>query len=306
MDGKVCMVTGGSAGIGKAVALKLARLGATVVIVCRNRDRGEAALAEIKANSGNKAVDLMLADLSSQAAIRQLAHNFTDGYQQLHVLVNNAGIIPRKRSLTEDGIETAFAVNHLAYFLLTHLLLDVLKVSAPARIINVASGFHGETIDFDNLQGEKSYRELEPYGQTKLANILFTYELARRLQGTGVTVNCLSPEVDITTRLLFDFYLVQLQTGSFMAVLKFVNFMRKSIGRFIRSSVVGQPTTAGRTVVYLASSPEVEGVTGKYFVNCRETRSAEISYDEETARKLWHISLELTKLNRSYNGCTSK
>jgi NAD(P)-dependent dehydrogenase (short-subunit alcohol dehydrogenase family) len=205
MAGKVCMVTGANAGIGKATALGLAKLGAAVVMVCRDRERGEKALCEIQEQSGNEDITLPLADLSSQAKIRQLAADFKAQYSALHVLINNACIIPPERTVTEEGLETQFAVSHLAYFLLTNLLLDILKVSAPARIINVASMLHQfAAINFDDLQSERSYHPSLVYNQTKLANVLFTYELARSLEGTGVTVNCLHPGVT-DTKLLHDY-----------------------------------------------------------------------------------------------------
>jgi len=186
MRGKVCLVTGGSSGIGKATALGLANMGATVIVVGRDRSRGEAAVTEIKQKSNNDAVDLMLADLSSQASIRRLAEeDFKDRYEQLHVLINNAGVFTSKHTVTLDGIETTFAVNHLAPFLLTNLLLDVLKASAPTRIINItSSGERSGTINFDDLQGESRYSGFRAYNQSKLAMILFTYELARKLEGT--------------------------------------------------------------------------------------------------------------------------
>ncbi|KKK66203.1 hypothetical protein LCGC14_2966450, partial [marine sediment metagenome] len=194
MKGKVCMITGANSGIGKTTALGLVKMGTTVVMVCRNRNRGEAAMDEIKAQSGNESVELMIADLASQKSIRQLVKDFTDKYQQLHVLINNAGVAKANRTLTVDGIETTFAINYLAPFLLTNLLLDALKASTPARIVNVSSMvYKWGTIDFDNLQGEKRYDMDKAYNQSKLAIVLFTYELARRLQGTGVTVNSLEP-----------------------------------------------------------------------------------------------------------------
>ncbi len=194
MQGKVCLLTGATAGIGKATALGLAQMGATVVMVSRDRARGEAAQAEIKTKSGNAAVDLLLADLSAQQSIRQLAENFQQRYTQLHVLINNAGLFMLRRRTTVDGLEMTFAVDYLAPFLLTNLLLDVLKASAPARIVNVSSNSHeAGYIKLDDLQAEHNYRSMRAYGQAKLAVVLFTYELARRLQGTGVTANCLHP-----------------------------------------------------------------------------------------------------------------
>ena len=205
MLGKTCIVTGANAGIGRAITLGLAKMGATVVLVCRNQARGEAALNEIVKESGNNSLFLFLADLSSQSSIRQLVTDFKAEYDTLHVLINNAGVIPSQRTETEDGLETQFAVNYLAGFLLTNLLLDTLQASASARIINISSNAHkSATINFDDLQSKQSYNPQQVYQQTKLGNILFTYELARRLQGTPVTANCLHPGV-IVTRLLSDY-----------------------------------------------------------------------------------------------------
>src|SRR5437764_13741941 len=192
LQGKICMVTGANSGIGKATALELAQMGATVVMVCRDRARGEEASSEITTTSGNNAVDLLQADLSSQQSIRQLVEHFQHHYTQLHVLINNAGAtFPGRRRESVDGVEMTFAVNYLTPFLLTNLLLDVLKASAPARIVNVSSNSHeAGYIQLDDLQAEH-YRSMRVYGQAKLAVVLFTYELARRLQGSRVTANCL-------------------------------------------------------------------------------------------------------------------
>src|SRR4028119_1944429 len=187
---KVCLITGATSGIGKATAMGLASMGASVVMVGRDRGRGEAAMADIKENSGNASVGLMLADVSSQEEIRRLADEFKEAFPRLDVLINNAGVFRSKRITTADGIEMTFAVNHLAYFLLTNLLLDVLKASAPSRIVNVASGEQRNgAIDFDDLQGEKRYKGAKAYSQSKLATVLFTYELARRLERTGGAAN---------------------------------------------------------------------------------------------------------------------
>lgn len=281
MRGKVCMVTGANAGIGRATALGLAKTGATVVMVCRNRDRGQEALARVQQESGNSSVRLLLADLSSQASIHRLATDFKALYPALHVLINNAGIIPRRRILTDDGLETQFAVNHLAYFLLTVLLLDVLKAGAPARIVNVSSQLHGRApLDFDDLQSESGYNRTLVYARTKLANVLHTYELARMLEGTGVTANCLHPGV-VATNLLAD------ATG-LPRVIRFA-------ARVVRAS----PEAGALTSLYLATSPEVEGVTGKYFARERAVPSSEASYDQPAARRLWRISEELTGLSSS-------
>src|SRR5687768_2908269 len=200
MGEKVCLITGATSGIGKATAMGLANMGASVVMVGRDRGRGKAALAEIKEKSGNASVDLMLADLSSQQEIRRLADEFEEAYPRLDVLINNAGLFRSERITTADGLEMTFAVNHLAYFLLTNLLLDVLKANAPSRIVNVSSGDHSNgTIDFDDLQGYKGYKGPKAYSQSKLANLLFTYELAKRLEGTGITANCLHPGAGVRT-----------------------------------------------------------------------------------------------------------
>lgn len=276
MAGKTCILTGANTGIGKATAFGLAKMGATVVMVCRSLERGEAAMAEIKRGSGNDSVSLLLADLSSRAAIHRLAADFKAKYPNLHVLINNAGIIPKKRTVAEDGLETQFAVNHVAYFLLTNLLLDQLKASAPSRIINVSSQVHnGASIDFDDLQSERSYSPTRVYGWTKLANVLFTYELAHRLEGTRVTVNCLHPGT-VATNMLADY-----MPGG-------LRFLAKMIGV---SSEEGAQTS-----LFLATSPEVEGVSGKYFVNQGAVHSSKASYDKTAARRLWQVSAELTGL----------
>jgi len=279
MQGKICMVTGANSGIGKATALALAQMGATVVMVCRDRARGEEARSEITTKSRNNAVDLLLADLSSQQSIRQLVEHFKQRYTQLHVLINNAGAAFPGRRETVDGLEMTFAVNYLAPFLLTHLLLDVLKASAPARVVNVSSNSHKSGyIQMDDLQEEKRYRSMQVYGQSKLAVVLFTYELARRLQGTGVTANCLHPGFVAT-------HFGQRDVGPAFRLLV------KLIGRFGTS-----PQKGAKTSIYLASSPGVEGVTGKYFVKSIPKRSAAISYDESLQRQLWEQSAKLVNL----------
>ncbi len=278
MTGKVCMITGSNSGIGKATALALAKMGAIIVMVCRNESRGESAVNEIKALSGNQSVDLILADLSSQQSIRALAREFIHKYKELHVLINNAGVFLWKHSLTADGIETTFAVNHLAPFLLTNLLLDVLKRSAPARIVNVASSAHyGARINFNDLLGEKHYSGLGAYNQSKLANVLFTYELARGLEGTDVTANCLHPGV-VRTNLGRDNGRVFL-------------FLSKTSRLFSAS-----PEKGSQTAVYLASSPDVTNISGKYFDRKAERKSSRESYDEGVGRRLWQVSAELTNL----------
>lgn len=273
MTGKVCLITGANRGIGKATSLGLANMNATVIMVCRDEQLGQAARAEIIAETGNQAVELLVADLASQKSIHQLGNAFKDRHRQLHVLVNNAGLAKRHRTLTEDGLETTFAVNHLAPFLLTNLLLDSLKAGASARIVTVASMVHQwGWIDFDDLQGERRYRMSKAYNQSKLANVLFTYELAHRLEGTGVTANCVHPGMVITD-------LGREYTG-FMAL------MANKLWRpFMKS-----PRKGAETVIYLASSPDVESVTGKYFANSRAVRSSHASNNEALARRLWEVS----------------
>src|SRR6266702_1939297 len=276
-QGKICMVTGANSGIGKATALALAQVGATVVMVCRDRARGEQARSEITTKSKNTAVDLLQADLSSQQSIRHLVEHFQHHYPHLHVLINNAGASFPGRRETVDGLEMTFAVNYLAPFLLTNLLLDMLKASAPARIVNVSSATQASGyIQMDDLQAEKHYRSA--YGQSKLAEVLFTYELARRLQETGVTANCLHPGFVATN---FG------QIGTAPVIRTAVKFI----------SLFGlRPEEGAKTSIYLASSPGVEGVTGTYFVKSIPKRSASISYDESLQRQLWEQSAKLVNV----------
>lgn len=281
MNNKVCMITGASSGIGKATALGLAKMGATVVIVARDQARGQAAVEEIRSASGNPYVDLLVTDLSSQKAVRQLASEFISHYDHLHVLVNNAGIALTKRAVTEDSIEKVFAVNYLAPFLLTNLLLETLQSSTPARIVNVAGDFHRKaSIRFDDLMSERDYNGYRANNQAKLALILFTYELARRLDGTGVTANALHPGAVATEAVSKD-----------PDVPAFGRFMYHLFKPFFLS-----PEKGAETSVYLASSPDVEGVTGKYYLKKRAAASSPESYDLEIARRLWATSLKLTGL----------
>lgn len=279
MHGKICLITGGTNGIGKSTAQKLARLGATVVIVGRDEQKTNQVVAGIRSATGNPNVDSLLADLSSQQAIHQLAREFKRKYAQLHVLLNNAGGAFSARQLSVDGIEMTLALNHLAYFLLTNLLLDTLQASAPARVINVSSDAHARgKIDFDNLQGERSYSSFGPYGNSKLANILFTLELARRLEGTGVTVNALHPGF---TRTGFG----KNNPGLFMKVMG-----------VIVPLIARSPEKGAATSIYLASSPEVHGLTGKYFIDCKVSQAAPQAMDSGVAQKLWAVSAEMVHL----------
>lgn len=278
MQGKVCLITGGTNGIGKSAAHKLARMGATVVIVGRNARKTSQVIEEIRAASGNDTVDSLLADLSSRQEVRRLADEFESKYSRLHVLLNNAGAVFMQRQLSVDGIEMTLALNHLASFLLTNLLLDKIQVSAPARIINVSSGAHTSgKIEFDNLQGERDYSH-GAYGNSKLATILFTMELARRLEGTRVTVNALHPG------------LVSTGFGK-----NNPGFLMKTI-RAVVPLIARSPEKGAKTSVYLASSPEVQSITGKYFVDCKVTQPATQATDRAVARELWDISAEMVHL----------
>jgi NAD(P)-dependent dehydrogenase (short-subunit alcohol dehydrogenase family) len=275
MRDRVCLITGANSGIGLATAKALARMGATILMVSRDPARGATARADITADSGNDQVELFTADLASQAAIRGLSREIHARYTRLNVLINNAGGYMSQRLVSPDGLEMTFAVNHLGYFLLTDLLLDLLEAGAPARIVNVSSGAHkGAHMDFGDLQSEKSYHAWRAYGQSKLANVLFTNALARRLEGTGVTVNAVHPGVVATN---FG------KSGGLM------RFGLRVAGRFMLT-----PEEGADTVVWLASSPEAEGITGKYFVKRKAVRSSPESRDVAVQDRLWEISEELT------------
>jgi retinol dehydrogenase 14 len=275
MKSKICVVTGTTSGIGKETAVALARGGARVAIVCRTQDKGERALAEIRRRSAGD-VALFVADLASQRAIRVLAARLSTALPRIDVLVNNAGLILDRRVLTEDGLETTFAVNHIGYFLLTRLLEPKLLAGAPARVVNVASRAHQSgTLRFDDLMGAKGYDGWSAYVHSKLANIVFTYELARRLAGSGVTANCLHPGVIASN---FG------NAGPLMI----------RLGVRLGRPFMKGPARGADTSIYLASSLEVEGVSGKYFVNRRQARSNDESYDATVATRLWKVSEELT------------
>jgi NAD(P)-dependent dehydrogenase (short-subunit alcohol dehydrogenase family) len=274
LRGKVAMVTGASSGMGKEIALALAGTGANVVMVCRNPARGEAARAEVQQKSGNSAVELLIADLSSQKSIRHLAQEFEARHDRLNVLVNNAGVVLPARVETADGLETVFATNHLAPFLLTNLLLPALKAGAPSRVVTVASSVESMgKIDFDDLQSVKSFSEIRAYNASKLANVLFTYELARRVAGTGVTANAVEPGfIKTNLKVPFPFSLF--------------SFMRRSAAE------------GARPTVFLAASDEVEGVSGTFFNNKgAAAESSRGSRDEAVAKRLWQVSAELTHVD---------
>jgi NAD(P)-dependent dehydrogenase (short-subunit alcohol dehydrogenase family) len=282
MNGKVCLITGATSGIGAITALELAKMGAAVILVGRSTEKCAATQEMVIRETGSTQVNFLVADLSSMKQVRGLAQSFLAKHNRLDVLVNNAGSFFMHRKVTADGYECTFALNHLSYFLLTLLLLDTLKASRPSRIINVASDSHkGQQINFNDLNSKKSYLSFRAYGRSKLANILFTYELARRLEGTNVTANAVHP----------GFVATNIWGGLEMP-------------RWIRNLMVGlikmvalSPEKGAETNVYLAASPEVEGVSGKYFVRKQSVSSDHASYDEKAAHMLWQRSLEMSSLS---------
>jgi NAD(P)-dependent dehydrogenase (short-subunit alcohol dehydrogenase family) len=278
MGGKTVLVTGGTSGIGKATAVAMAAMGADVVVTGRDPERGERAVEEIRAESTGGSVELMLADLAMQAEVRKLAEEFRQRHDRLDVLVNNAGLVQSERTETPDGIETTLAVNHLASFLLTNLLLDHLKNSAPSRIVTVSSeAQRWGNMDFEDLQSRRKYRGMPVYGMTKLANIMFTYELAERLKGTGVTATCVHPGA-VNTNFAMN------NRGPMTLLFRLSKpFMRT-------------PDQGAAPLIYLASSWEVEGVSGKYYTDRKWIEPQEIALDPEARRKLWEASEELTGL----------
>ena len=280
LSGKIALVTGATSGIGFEASVKLAAMGATLVLVARDRARGEAAVVAVKKRSRSDAVSLMFCDFASLSQVRALAAGVMSSHPTLHILVNNAGSASPKREVTEDGIERTFAVNHLAPFLLTNLLLDLLKRSAPAKVINVASIEHRHgTLPFDNLQFEKGgYRITRAYARSKLANVLFTTELARRLTGTGVTANCLHPGA-VATNIWSH------------AAPGYVRLLIPVAKLFMLSSEKGADT-----VVYLAANPEIEGLTGGYYERNRKVTPSPLAQDHAIPKRLWDRSAALVGL----------
>jgi retinol dehydrogenase-14 len=276
VEGKICVITGSNSGIGKETALDLARKNAKVVMVVRNQERGKKAREEIISKSGNNSVDLMICDLSSIESIRRFADEFKAEYDKLDVLVNNAGSYFFKHQVTADGFEQTLAVNYLAPFLLTYELLSILESGAPSRIINVSSGNHKSgKIDFDDFQNERKYSGWAAYANAKLMLLMFTYELARRLDGQGVTANAVLPGFVATN--------LGRNSGSRLQSLLF--------GLMRPFQISAQE--AAKTLVYLASSKEVEGVTGKCFGKMKEVKTSEVSYDRKTQKILWSASARL-------------
>jgi NAD(P)-dependent dehydrogenase (short-subunit alcohol dehydrogenase family) len=272
---KNVLVSGATAGIGLVTARELARQGNHVTLLSRSAEKCARAVEEIKQATGNQTVEYIAADLSIRDEIHRAAYEYKKRHTRLDVLVNNAGAVFMSRQLSKDGLEMNFALNHLNYFLLTHLLLDVIKSSAPARIVNVSSDAHrGTKINFDDIQFEKNYSGYPVYRQSKLFNLLFTYELARRLQGTGVTVNALHPGVVATDIGKNNGFLLRL-------IFKLMSTMAKSV------------EDGAATSIYLASAQEVEQITGGYFVDLKQVQSDPASYDLAAAEKLWNLSLEM-------------
>lgn len=274
MTGKTVLITGGTGGIGKAAAIGLATMGARVGITGRDRARAVDAAAAITSESGNPGVDVFVADMSSQAEVRRLATGVLAKYPRLDVLLNNVGGFWAHRHVTADGLEHTFALNHLAPFLLTSLLLERLIASSPARVVTVSSAAQSMgKIDFDDLMGEQKYSGSRAYDQSKLANVMFTYELARRVEGTGVTATALHPGMTSTA-----FSAEDPAMGLLVAIMR----------PFMRS-----PARGADTAVYLASSPAVNGITGRYFADRKAKRSNKASYDTETTARLWQVSADL-------------
>lgn len=277
MTGRRCVITGATSGIGEATALALARAGAELTLVCRDRERAEQSAAKIRAAAPGGRVDFVLADLSAQAEVRRAADELLADPRPIHVLINNAGVVNLHHTTTVDGIETTFAVNHLAYFLLTRLLLDRIRQSPGARIVNVASDAHRfSEMDFDDPGREKDFRWMKVYGQSKLANILFTRELARHLEGSGVTANALHPG-GVATGLGAN-------NGALLH-----RVLMTVLRPFFKS-----PAQGAATSIYLASSPEVADVSGEYFAKCRRVPGSRASRDREDAARLWQLSEQLT------------
>ncbi len=269
LSGKICCITGGTSGIGKETALALARMGATIILPARNLELAATVKKEIMDKTGNANIDIMPCDLVLFDSIRSFAKMFLAKYDRLHILVNNAGIMEPTRQISRDGIERTFAVNHLAPFLLTNLLLETIKQSAPARIVNVSSdGYKSGTINFDDIEGKQQYSGFRVYAQSKLANILFTQKLSSMLIGTGVTVNALHPGMTATNLLNL-----------------LPPFVRPLAKMFMLTPAQGAETT-----VYLASSPEAAMTTGKYFIKKKIAPLSAKAQNADSADRLWSVS----------------
>ncbi len=275
MNGKVCLVTGATDGIGKVSARVLAELGAKVIIVGRNPEKSAIVLAELRSISGNENIDLLMADLAVMQEVRDLAEQVISRYDRIDVLLNNAGGYFTKHEITSDGLEMTFALNHMSYFLLTNKLMELLKYSAPARIVNVSSNAHyGVDMEFENLNGEQEYKAWKAYQKSKLANVLFTYELLKKVPG-NITVNCLHPGF-VATNFGHN------NGGFFGPVLKIAQ----------RISAI-DPEEGAKTSIFLCSAPEVKGVSGKYFYKCQPKTSSRESRNMDTGKRLWQISSDI-------------
>jgi NAD(P)-dependent dehydrogenase (short-subunit alcohol dehydrogenase family) len=274
MAGKTVVITGGNQGIGRATAEELAHRGAEITMVCRSRERGEAACREIIAATKNSKVHLVVADLSEQADVRRAAGEVRAMHPRVHVLINNAAVFLPKREVTSDGLEKAFATNYLSHFLLTQLLLDNVKAAAPSRIINVATLTRGISVNFDDLQLEKKYSVMSAVGPTKMGLILHAQELAKKLEGSGVTVNALHPGL--------------VKTGLLEDVPKWM--------KFIFHLLSTTPQRGARTVIHLATSPEVATVTGKLFADCKQVKASGQAADGVSGPRLWDVSMRLARL----------
>ena len=275
MNGKVCLVTGATDGIGKVSARVLAELGAKVIIVGRNPEKSAIVLAELRSISGNENIDLLMADLAVMQEVRDLAEQVISRYDRIDVLLNNAGGYFTKHKITSDGLEMTFALNHMSYFLLTNKLMELLKYSAPARIVNVSSDAHyGVDMEFENLNGEQEYKAWKAYQKSKLANVLFTYELLKKVPG-NITVNCLHPGF-VATNFGHN------NGGFFGPVLKIAQ----------RISAI-DPEEGAKTSIFLCSAPEVKGVSGKYFYKCKPKTSSRESRNMDTGKRLWQISSDI-------------
>ena len=275
MRGKTVVITGGTSGIGEVAAVELAKMGARIVLVARDKSRGNATLARLHDSAPGIAHSVHFANLLRLAEMIRVAAQIADQESRIDILINNAGALFATRRLTEDGLECTFALNHMAYFVMTEGLRERLLASSPARIINTASASHqGATLDFDDLQSAKSFGPMKAYGRSKLCNILYTRELARRLRGTGVTANCLHP----------GFVATRFGDRSGGMISPFVR-----LAKFFAIS----PDEGAKTIVYLASSPEVAGITGQYFYKCRATRPSLAARDDKAALLLWERSAAL-------------
>jgi NAD(P)-dependent dehydrogenase (short-subunit alcohol dehydrogenase family) len=278
MHGKVVVITGATSGIGRIAAEALAAQGARIVLVARDQSRAERILERLRAVGPQVAHQAHIADLSGLAATKQVGEKIAAQEPRIDVLINNAGNVYARRALTADGLECTFALNHMAYFVLTHALRERLLAASPARIVNTASGAHRRnSLDFDDLQMERGYRALTAYGRSKLANILFTRELARRLAGTGVTANCLHPGFVATG-------LGQRDAGFFGAMMR------------VAMVLAGKPERGAKTIVHLAASPDVASATGGYYIDCREAQPSRAAQDDAAARRLWEESVRLARL----------